>query len=92
MLEAAGWAVQDARSANLAAARGVAVREFILEPPHGRADYREVTRVRTRSPFVQDCRPDVSSGVRALGACLPGQTMTSRPSRASRRHLAHLLP
>ena len=39
MLEAAGWAVQDARSANLAAARGVAVREFILEPPHGRADY-----------------------------------------------------
>jgi type I restriction enzyme R subunit len=39
MLEAAGWAVQDAREANLAAARGVAVREFILEPPHGRADY-----------------------------------------------------
>src|SRR5712691_501087 len=39
MLEAAGWAVQDARGANLAAARGVAVREFILEPPHGRADY-----------------------------------------------------
>src|SRR5215211_7541656 len=39
MLEAAGWAVQDARDVNLAAARGVAVREFILEPPHGRADY-----------------------------------------------------
>lgn len=39
MLEAAGWAVQDARTANLAASRGVAVREFILEPPHGRADY-----------------------------------------------------
>jgi type I restriction enzyme, R subunit len=39
MLEAAGWAVQDARDVNLAASRGVAVREFILEPPHGRADY-----------------------------------------------------
>jgi type I restriction enzyme, R subunit len=39
MLEAAGWAVQDARDVNLAATRGVAVREFILEPPHGRADY-----------------------------------------------------
>ncbi len=24
---------------NLAAARGVAVREFVLKPPHGRADY-----------------------------------------------------
>ncbi|MDP9318603.1 MAG: DEAD/DEAH box helicase family protein, partial [Actinomycetota bacterium] len=38
MLEAAGWAVQDADSANLSAAQGVAVREFILQP-HGRADY-----------------------------------------------------
>jgi type I restriction enzyme, R subunit len=37
MLKVAGWAVQDARDVNLAAARGVAVREFILEPPHGRA-------------------------------------------------------
>lgn len=33
MLEAAGWAVQDAREVNLAAARGVAVPEFILERP-----------------------------------------------------------
>jgi type I restriction enzyme, R subunit len=39
MLERAGWAVQDTRSVNLAAGRGVAVREFILKPPHGRADY-----------------------------------------------------
>ncbi len=39
MLEAAGWAVQDARDVNLAAARGIAVREFVLEPPHGRVDY-----------------------------------------------------
>jgi len=39
MLEQAGWAVQDASRVNLAVARGVAVREFILAPPHGRADY-----------------------------------------------------
>jgi hypothetical protein len=29
MLEVAGWAVQDARGVHLAAAHGVAVREFI---------------------------------------------------------------
>ena len=39
MLEAAGWAVQDPRAVNLAAARGVAVREFVMKRPHGRADY-----------------------------------------------------
>ena len=39
MLAAADWVVQDYYGANLAAARGVAVREFLLTPPHGRADY-----------------------------------------------------
>jgi type I restriction enzyme, R subunit len=39
MLEAAGWSVQDQDSANLSASQGVAVREFIMEAPHGRADY-----------------------------------------------------
>jgi type I restriction enzyme R subunit len=39
MLDAAGWAVQDSAKVNLAAARGVAVREFVLAPGHGRADY-----------------------------------------------------
>jgi type I restriction enzyme R subunit len=38
-LTAAGWAVQYARAANLSAARGVAVREFVMKSPHGRADY-----------------------------------------------------
>jgi type I site-specific restriction endonuclease len=38
-LEAARWAVQDADAVNLAASLGVAVREFILKSPHGRADY-----------------------------------------------------
>ena len=39
MLDAAGWAVQDYAKVNLAARQGVAVREFVLKPPHGRADY-----------------------------------------------------
>jgi len=39
MLERAGWVVQDSDKANLVAGRGVAVREFVLAPPHGRADY-----------------------------------------------------
>lgn len=38
-LAGAGWRVQPYRSVNLAARRGVAVREFVLEKGHGRADY-----------------------------------------------------
>src|SRR5204862_2805496 len=38
-LTAAGWQVQDATAANLLAGRGVAVREFKLNPGHGYADY-----------------------------------------------------
>ncbi|WP_217915056.1 type I restriction-modification enzyme R subunit C-terminal domain-containing protein [Miltoncostaea marina] len=39
MLDAAGWVVQDYSRADLSAGRGVAVREFVMAPPHGRADY-----------------------------------------------------
>jgi type I restriction enzyme, R subunit len=39
MLAAAGWVVQNYAAANLSAACGVAVREFVLAPGHGRADY-----------------------------------------------------
>src|SRR5438132_259826 len=38
-LTVAGWAVQDAKEANLHAARGVAIREFPLKAGHGFADY-----------------------------------------------------
>jgi type I restriction enzyme R subunit len=38
-LAAAGWKVQSQKALNLAAASGVAVREFVLEKPHGRVDY-----------------------------------------------------
>jgi hypothetical protein len=44
MLEAAGWAVQNYSSVDLSASRGVAVREFVMKPPHGRADYPAVPR------------------------------------------------
>lgn len=39
MLVAAGWAVQNYSAVNLTASKGVAVREFVMKPPHGRADY-----------------------------------------------------
>ena len=39
LLTAAGWAVQDFKVADLHAARGIALREFELNPGHGTADY-----------------------------------------------------
>ncbi|MGH2519673.1 MAG: DEAD/DEAH box helicase, partial [Chloroflexota bacterium] len=38
-LEAAGWVVQSVKELNLAAGRGVAVREVPLKSGHGKADY-----------------------------------------------------
>ena len=38
-LSEAGWSVQDKKTMNLFAARGVAIREVTLKPGHGRADY-----------------------------------------------------
>ncbi len=35
----AGWSVQDKRDLNLFAAQGVACREVVMKPGHGRADY-----------------------------------------------------
>ena len=39
LLTAAGWVVQDFKASDLHAARGVALREFELNPGHGTADY-----------------------------------------------------
>lgn len=39
LLTAAGWHVCDVKDTNLHAARGVAIREFPLNPGHGEADY-----------------------------------------------------
>jgi type I restriction enzyme, R subunit len=38
-LAAAGWIVQSQQKLNLAAGPGVAIREFVLDKPHGRVDY-----------------------------------------------------
>jgi type I restriction enzyme, R subunit len=39
LLTAAGWAVQDFKAADIHAARGVAIREFVLDAGQGFADY-----------------------------------------------------
>jgi type I restriction enzyme R subunit len=39
LLAQAGWAVQDFKQADIHAARGVAIREFVLNEGHGFADY-----------------------------------------------------
>lgn len=39
LLRLAGWVVQDRREVNLSAGRGVAVREFLMKPGFGEADY-----------------------------------------------------
>ncbi len=39
MLHQVGWVVQDVAQANLGVSRGVAIREFPLQPGHGFADY-----------------------------------------------------
>jgi type I restriction enzyme, R subunit len=39
MLGECGWVVQHSSRVNLAARQGVAVQEFVLQRPHGRADY-----------------------------------------------------
>jgi hypothetical protein len=46
MLVAAGWAVQDFKAANLQAARGVALREFELNPGCGTASESQVSYMR----------------------------------------------
>lgn len=38
-LAEAGWSVQDKRNLNLFAAQGVACREVVMKPGHGRVDY-----------------------------------------------------
>ena len=38
-LEAAGWVVQDKKDLNLFAGPGIAVREVVMKPGHGRVDY-----------------------------------------------------
>lgn len=53
MLATAGWVVQGYAKVNLGAAQGVAVREFVLDSPHGRVGYLLfVDRSRSRPDCV----------------------------------------
>ncbi len=62
-LIASGWVLQDKRDLNLFAAQGVAVRESIMAPGHGRADY--LLYVEKRAVGVIEAKPEGSplSGV-----------------------------
>ncbi|MDR1264264.1 MAG: DEAD/DEAH box helicase family protein [Propionibacteriaceae bacterium] len=52
----AGWSVQDRQGLNLFAARGVAVREKVMESGHGRADY--ILYVDKRVVGVIEAKPE----------------------------------
>jgi type I restriction enzyme R subunit len=56
MLQRAGWAVQDRDRVNLGASLGVAVREVVLQPGHGRADY--LLFVDRRAVGVIEAKPE----------------------------------
>ncbi|AUX48532.1 uncharacterized protein SOCE26_100700 [Sorangium cellulosum] len=95
-LTTAGWAVQDRRTMNLDAARGVAVREFPLKRGHGFADYLlyvdgeavgviEAKEVGTTLTGVEGQTEKYSVGLPAFcrRRCGPYRSFTSPP--ASRR-------
>lgn len=67
-LTAAGWSVQG-RPINIFAGQGVAVREVIMAPGHGRADY--VLYVDQRLVGVIEAKPEGTtlSGVEWQSAC-----------------------
>ncbi len=52
----AGWSVQDRKDLNLFACQGVAVRETIMKPGHGRADY--LLYVEQRAVGVIEAKPE----------------------------------
>jgi type I restriction enzyme R subunit len=58
-LTAAGWQVQDRRELNLFAAQGVAVREVVMAPGHGRVDY--LLYVDKRVVGVVEAKPEGTS-------------------------------
>ena len=56
MLEQSGWVVQNKNAMNLYAATGVAVREFVLKPGHGTADY--LLYVNQKAVGVVEAKPE----------------------------------
>jgi type I restriction enzyme R subunit len=68
LLSAAGWAVQDFKAADLTAARGVALREFELNPGHGTADYLLYVDGRAAGVIEAKKRGATLTGVEAQSA------------------------
>ena len=62
--QAAGWAVQDGGALDLFAGQGVAVREVVMAPGHGRVDYllyvdKRVVTFPARAPRRPDARKEM---------------------------------
>ena len=55
LLTDSGWVVQNAKETNLYTGLGIAVREFVLKPEHGRADY--LLYVNRRAVGVVEAKP-----------------------------------
>jgi hypothetical protein len=63
LLAAAGWAVQDLKSANLHAAQGVAIGEFALDAGQGFADYLPYADGKARRAIKAKKRDAALTGV-----------------------------
>jgi type I restriction enzyme R subunit len=59
----AGWVVQDRNAVNLAAGRGIAVREFLMASGHGKADYLLVLDRRPVGAFEAKKTEETLTGV-----------------------------
>jgi type I site-specific restriction endonuclease len=86
-LRAAGWIVQDYKRAAVNAGKGVAVREFILEKPHGRVDYLPfiggqpagVIEDKPEGTTLTEVEHQSGKYVEGLPACLPPPPSSTNP-------------
>ncbi|MGO2933955.1 MAG: DEAD/DEAH box helicase, partial [Microbacterium sp.] len=84
-LRAAGWVVQDGKATNLFAGDGVAIREAVMAPGHGRVDY--LLYVNKRVVGVIEAKPVGTplSGVEWQSAMYAGGLPESHRQRADLR-------
>ena len=84
-LRAAGWVVQDGKATNLFAGDGVAIREAVMAPGHGRVDY--LLYVNKRVVGVIEAKPVGTplSGVEWQSALYAGGLPESHRQRADLR-------
>lgn len=80
-LQAAGWLVHDSGSEDLFSGRGVAVREVIMAPGHGRVDY--LLRVDKRVVGVIEAKPEGSEPKSRNAVCRRRSPTSAAPGRDS---------